>query len=48
VILYVKEAQFQKEDDEMKKIIAIALTVLFCASVACADEIEASLAGPVN
>ncbi len=32
----------------MKKILAIALTVLFCATVAFADEVEETLAGKVN
>ena len=32
----------------MKKIFAIALTVLFCATVACADEIDESLTGMAN
>ena len=48
MIVYVREAQFQKEDDEMKKIVAIALTVLFCATVACADEVDEILAGMAN
>ncbi|MBN2539658.1 MAG: hypothetical protein JXB09_06375, partial [Deltaproteobacteria bacterium] len=32
----------------MKKIVEIALTVLFCATVACADEVDEVLAGMAN